>query len=746
MVSGNNPAMTKSRTTDEQYFKEHQFDELQDGTRTLRAYPISTYTVSQVAVAEENHEEHSLNFVTENSSRKNDTVDVINRRSQSRGGLQNGIYSERRLNGLPADRLCEPNGSDTHFEARRNGRVSVSRVRFEESWEDTTTSKAEYKGGGDLAKANSSREDTGSNRSKYRLNVCDKSDVELKLTKGINSTTHNVKQWECQDRQKEVSMNSVSPVYDEPENKNDKKDDMTCRYNTTTVKREVYSKLNQGAPQIVPEVSRVDEPKPLGLRQLIKIHEVQIAEVARSAASMRRPTTGKIQEGRLVKVKAVPEIEAKQTHIKQHTGKVSLTGNKASFEESDGVTKPIRIIPSQTDNLNDSKRNQDSGENELLPNSDGTFNLSTTVVKPKRHTVEIMRTKPEVREEQKWKRHTAIGLVGVDPQEIRESLGVNAWSSTGKISEKIFAGDSDLESEHTNKQTVEPEKQVVNEKVKKCDVIDVNTSRRNEISELYMSSDKQKAALEYEHEQNDVPPERPPLPENFYSSAEDILERPPPPITDDTDIISAHMLQENVTPSNEIIKPSVSGKRQRGIPSSSSLPAVHAFPIGVDIQREEDNAVKSGNVELEKDVVFGNSRSNREMYEERLARINLVPLDVHQELCTNEDMVSSQCTSPESFAWRNNLYMEKNACSEKLKSYAKQLKLLIKEKEDLERKFELELRDWKRKYEEQQKVANAYQKLEDRYRRRVQELQGALMKCRCSNAEEIKTLLLGQLG
>ena len=62
----------------------------------------------------------------------------------------------------------------------------------------------------------------------------------------------------------------------------------------------------------------------------------------------------------------------------------------------------------------------------------------------------------------------------------------------------------------------------------------------------------------------------------------------------------------------------------------------------------------------------------------------------------------------------------------------------------MEKKFELQIRDWKRKYEEQQKVANAYQKLEDRYRRRVEELQGTLLQCRCSYAEERTTLLMGQ--
>lgn len=56
------------------------------------------------------------------------------------------------------------------------------------------------------------------------------------------------------------------------------------------------------------------------------------------------------------------------------------------------------------------------------------------------------------------------------------------------------------------------------------------------------------------------------------------------------------------------------------------------------------------------------------------------------------------------------------------------------ENQRLKEKNESEKREFKRMYEEQKKVANAYQKLEDRYRRRVHELQDALASCTCQGS------------
>ncbi|XP_032236112.2 uncharacterized protein LOC5510988 [Nematostella vectensis] len=56
---------------------------------------------------------------------------------------------------------------------------------------------------------------------------------------------------------------------------------------------------------------------------------------------------------------------------------------------------------------------------------------------------------------------------------------------------------------------------------------------------------------------------------------------------------------------------------------------------------------------------------------------------------------------------------------------------LKRDYQSLKEKSETEKREFRQMYEEQKKVANAYQKLEDRYRRRVHELQDALAGCTC---------------
>lgn len=736
LASGNKSGMM-SKSRGEQHLKEYQFNESEDGSRILTARPVGAYTVSCVTVAEDN--QNSLNYIAEDLTRRIDTVDVPSRRCQARGELHNGVCPEYRTNGLPPSKHNGRKGNDCHSVPRRNDNVGVSRVRFEESWEDTTTRKVEYKGRENSSIANNSRTDKGLNLSKYRTNT-DNSNIELK-DKMNNSITHSVKHRQSEEKPRKVLVNTTLAVEDETGNRTDLKEDVTYRKNNATVKREACSKPDHAVAQVASEISRDDEPKSLGLRQLIKIHEVQIAEVAKSAASMKRPSSGKFQEGRLVKVKVVPEIETKQTHMKLHAAKVSSPRNKTIFEENDSVMSSRNMPASRRIDVNDNIPDKISGGNGVHSNNDETFGHSRTVVRPKRHTVELRRTKSPMQEEQKWKRHTAIGLVGFDHQETRAPYNVNDWSLTGDRSNQVLTNDNNLEVEYLRKQRVEPEKQVVDEKVNKSDVIDVKTSKLNEISKALMSSDGYNETLETD-EQNDVPPERPPLPKDFYCSTEDILERPPPPVADDTDMLP-QVIQE-VTLNNEIMKPITTIKQQCDIPMFTSLPN---FDVSsAVIQSKQEDVVQSANVEEDEDTVLGNPRTTREMYEERLAMINLVPLDIpDSRLTSNQEMVSSHYTSLESFSWQNNFHLDKNAYLEKLKTSLKQVKQLKKEKEDLEKNFELKLRDWKRKYEEQQKVANAYQKLEDRYRRRVEDLQAALMQCRCSDTEARKTLL-GQSG
>jgi flagellar biosynthesis chaperone FliJ len=198
-------------------------------------------------------------------------------------------------------------------------------------------------------------------------------------------------------------------------------------------------------------------------------------------------------------------------------------------------------------------------------------------------------------------------------------------------------------------------------------------------------------------------------------------------------------------PNVEYMKKSPAIEKSRHIPLSSSLPAIHVSTAIV--QSNGEDILEQERIQ-EKDHVLGKTRSTREMYEERLARINLVPLDLPEQPLTNQELVAtSLCSSLESFAWDKSCNVHntnKNDYLDKLKTCMKQMKMLTNQKEELEKNFERERRDWKRKYEEQQKVANAYQKLEDRYRRQVQELQEALKQCKCTDIEARKVLFLGQ--
>ncbi|XP_066924150.1 uncharacterized protein [Clytia hemisphaerica] len=64
----------------------------------------------------------------------------------------------------------------------------------------------------------------------------------------------------------------------------------------------------------------------------------------------------------------------------------------------------------------------------------------------------------------------------------------------------------------------------------------------------------------------------------------------------------------------------------------------------------------------------------------------------------------------------------------------KRVRELTEEKELMKISFEEERKELNRKLQEQKKVANAYQKLEDRYRKKVYELQKAMKMCSCSGS------------
>lgn len=157
--------------------------------------------------------------------------------------------------------------------------------------------------------------------------------------------------------------------------------------------------------------------------------------------------------------------------------------------------------------------------------------------------------------------------------------------------------------------------------------------------------------------------------------------------------------------------------------------------------------------------------SAHEMYETRLAMWNLLP---HQDRSTgdltdhqsNEGLLSFGDKSKQSFsskehprspmyqdtatkeyedfAEKRNRFSDYHSQNQRDEYYSRIVEKLKEENQMLKEKNEAEKREFRRMYEEQKKVANAYQKLEDRYRRRVHELQDALVNCTCQGSIMVK--------
>ena len=812
-----NRGMKKPTNTD-QYSKERHFDDGEEG-QILTAQPVSSsYTVSCVTNGYDDYRHTvepprvSHSEIIPDVPARRQRVETVQSGTNGKSPDRKGFQSSHRKSMAEVQNVYEDK-----FDNRSNRSVGVSKVRFEESWEDSPARRPDYKVRETSGMSILVRDEIPGPKRFENQRVVNGAADNVDLKESSDNTSSKAERV-VKDKQGKATLNA--PVQDRPMGtKTNGYNDVTtsAKDNFSARKRDVSSskldngnRLDNGPPQARSDSNRSDER--LGLRQLIKIHEIQIAEVAKSAASMKRPLVGKPHEGRLVKVKIVPEIETKQSHVKQNAAKVTFTGNKTS---SDGALPKKQA---SVEVRNNAVESVDRIE-ELNVKNESSLVEGTTAVKRKRHTVELG-AKPRVQEDQKWKRHTAIGLVGFDydGREVPHS----ERSPSGKEPKKSStSADSDAEVEYLRRQPVEPEKHFVTENVQKCDVTELKTtSVKKERHAVWgrQGSDQEKPVAD---DDSEIPPERPPLPKNFYSSAEEITARPPPPVyktenhpasdfktragfaprvefkpdieyippvetepsveyvpkTDsNSEYVPTTVTEPNMgyVPATDIptnngyvpkegfeeksgfvptddFKPNVDHRKKStlrrqlcSMPLSRSLPAIHVSTAIV--QSNGENILQPDNIQ-EEDRVLGKTRTTREMYEERLARINLIPLDVSEKRFATQDIVASLCSSVESFAWDTscNVHnLNKNEYLDKLKNCVKEMNALKQQKEDLEKNFERERRDWKRKYEEQQKVANAYQKLEDRYRRQVQELQEALKLCRCTDTETRNALILGQ--
>ena len=150
---------------------------------------------------------------------------------------------------------------------------------------------------------------------------------------------------------------------------------------------------------------------------------------------------------------------------------------------------------------------------------------------------------------------------------------------------------------------------------------------------------------------------------------------------------------------------------------------------------------------------YSRSQSAREMYETRLALWNLYPPEqqirsaatssgAHRQQTAGTERSRSTSVNASVLSDRANYVYEAKTKDEPRtpspigleEHYLSRIEKLKDSNKELIAKYEAEKRELRQKYEEQRKVANAYQKLEDRYRRRVHELQEALAGCTCQRS------------
>ena len=124
----------------------------------------------------------------------------------------------------------------------------------------------------------------------------------------------------------------------------------------------------------------------------------------------------------------------------------------------------------------------------------------------------------------------------------------------------------------------------------------------------------------------------------------------------------------------------------------------------------------------------GNSVVSESLYESESVKYN----------ASSEQLLSPTSSCSQKSIFSRDVSIQTDKDSDKLTEdkanlliYEEQILYLTDENERLKKQFQVEKIELKKRFDEQRKVANAYQKLEDRYRRKVHELQKHIRKCGC---------------
>lgn len=205
-----------------------------------------------------------------------------------------------------------------------------------------------------------------------------------------------------------------------------------------------------------------------------------------------------------------------------------------------------------------------------------------------------------------------------------------------------------------------------------------------------------------------------------------------------------HLPLDQQTPNTKTNESNNSFIFPKAYSSTKSIPIAQVSPVSPVFPFQQLAVPLSEN--LMRRSPLSTPSSAQEMYETRLALLNLVPsssshtaLEMQGSRMPDNNNYTISTPSYEQRQQRNELFTasvnigEVHFDSRTEGLYLQLINQLRRENHELREKFDLEKREWRQKYEEQKKVANAYQKLEDRYRRRVHELQDALSNCSCQS-------------
>ena len=518
----------------------------------------------------------------------------------------------------------------------------------------------------------------------------------------------------------------------------------------------------------------------LSLQELIKLHENEIAKHAKSAKAtahaqiyLKRPVNEKARNAQS------PQTSPRELSRDGNWAGSSPTAHKqfsvvnrvVDGKQAVSQYEPVERTPIKVIEVTD-KGSTPSVNSEIRERSP---------IKGKRHrTIGVVGFRQQIdrvteeKAENKPKRHTAIGIVSVkavdtlERQLVKEETCVVSHAGYGvnKIPEK---GLESLDSEQRNNNVVlnqDSRQPPTSTRVKKRKEFD-RTGRtdlededihdevfeRNETSIQFVRSEgvvQTRSESEHNRERKTARSDELTKGEGLTRITVASSEKPGQPV----EPISTQ--STSLRNDGRTWNVPVSGRAHnypKPYAMSKAVPVAQVSPVSPALELSSRANLTKDN--FTEPLPLSKSQSAREMYETRLALWNLYPPDTSPAIHSSETSGNTPLDEKIGVETeRNNLGSMKalDAPEDRMihenetkneprgfarpnleEYYSKFIEKLKNENKELIAKYEMEKRELRQKYEEQRKVANAYQKLEDRYRRRVHELQEALAGCTCQS-------------